>query len=47
MDGMTRTDTLSQCRVRQYHECGPKRENVTCEGVLFTLPAVAADCYQL
>ena len=36
MDGMTRTNTLSQCRVRHYHECGQTRENVTCEGVLFT-----------
>ena len=32
------TNTLSQCRVRQYHECGQTRENVTCEGVLFTPP---------
>ena len=36
MDGMTSTDTLSQCRVRHYHECGQTRENVTCDGVLFT-----------
>ena len=36
MDGMTRTDTLSQCRVRHHYECGQTRENVTCEGVLFT-----------
>ena len=36
MDGMTRTNTLSQCRVRHYHECGQTRENVTCEDVLFT-----------
>ena len=35
MDGMTRTNTLSQCRLRHYHECGQTRENVTCEGVLF------------
>ena len=38
MDGMTRTNTLSQCRVRHYHECRQKRENVTCEGVLFAPP---------
>ena len=36
MDGMTRTNTLSQCRVRHYHKCGQTRENVTCEDVLFT-----------
>ena len=36
MDGMMRTDTLSQCRVRRCHERGQTRENVTCEGVLFT-----------
>ena len=35
MDGMTRTDTLSQCHVRHCHEWGQTRENVTCEGVLF------------
>ena len=35
---MTHTDTLSQCRVRHYHECGSTRENVTYEGVLFTEP---------
>ena len=34
---MTRTNTLSQCRVRHYHECGQTRENVTCEGALFTV----------
>ena len=28
---------LSQCRVRHHHECGQTRENVTCDGVLFTL----------
>ena len=38
MDGMTRTNTLSQCRVRHCHECGQTRENVTCEDVLFTPP---------
>ena len=38
MDGMTRTNTLSQCRVRHHHECGQTRENVTREGVLFTHP---------
>ena len=32
MDGMTRTNTLSQCHVRHYHVCGQTRENVTCEG---------------
>ena len=37
MDGMMRTNTLSQSRVRHYRECGQTRENVTCEGVLFTL----------
>ena len=30
---LTRTNTLGQC-----HECGQMRENVTCEGVLFTPP---------
>ena len=34
MDGMTCTNTLSQCRVRHYQECGQTRENVTCEGDL-------------
>ena len=29
---------LSQCRGRQYHECGQTRGNVTCEGVLFKHP---------
>ena len=29
MDGMTRTNTSSQCRVRHYHECGQTRQNVT------------------
>ena len=38
MDGMTRTHTLNHGRVRHYHECGKTRENVTCEGVLFTHP---------
>ena len=41
---MTRTDTLSQSRVRHYYECGQTRENVTCEGVLFT-PLVDYDSY--
>ena len=36
MDGMTRTTTLGQCRVRHY-ECGQTRENVTCEGVLSSM----------
>ena len=31
MDGMTRTNNLSQCRVRQYYTCAETRENVTCE----------------
>ena len=38
MDGMTRTNTLSQCHVRHCYDCGERRENVTCEGVLFTNP---------
>ena len=29
---------LSQCRVTDYNKCAQTRENVTCEGVLFTLP---------
>ena len=37
MDGMTRTNTLSQCHVRHCYECRETRENVTCERVLFTL----------
>ena len=36
MDGMTRTNTLSQCRVRHCQTCAQTLENVTCEGVLFT-----------
>ena len=35
-DGMTRTNTLSQCRVRDCNTCAQTRENVTCEGVLLT-----------
>ena len=31
-------DTLSQCHVRHWNVCCETRENVTCEGVLFTLP---------
>ena len=42
MDGMTRTNTLNQCRVRHYHECGQTRENVTFEGVLFTRYSAAS-----
>ena len=38
MDGMTRTDTLSQCHVRHCYECRETRKNVTCDGVLLTLP---------
>ena len=38
MDDMTRTNTLSQCHWRHCYECRETRENVTCEGVLFTLP---------
>ena len=33
-----RTTILSQCRVRHCYECMQRRENVTCEGVLFTEP---------
>ena len=29
---------LSQCHVRHCYECRETRENVTCEGVLFTPP---------
>ena len=47
MDDMTLTNTLSQCRVRHYHECGQTKENVTCEGVLFTPQANAAYCHQM
>ena len=48
MDGMTRTDTLSQCHVRHRYESVQTRENVTCEGVLFTVPpSVAGDRRQL
>ena len=46
MDGMTRTNTLSQCHVRHYHECGQTRENVTCEGVLFTKSTLFVCPYQ-
>ena len=39
MDDVMRTNILSQCHVRHWHECGDEtRENVTCEGVLFTEP---------
>ena len=43
MDGMMRTDTLSQCRVSHYHESGETCENVTYEGVLFTHPPVGCN----
>ena len=36
MDDMTRANTLSQCHVRHCYTCVQIRENVTCEGVLFT-----------
>ena len=36
MDCMTRTNSLSQCHVRHCYECRKTRENVTCQGVLFT-----------
>ena len=35
MDGMTHTDTLSQCRVRHHQTCALSLENVACE-VLFS-----------
>ena len=48
MDGITRTNTLSQCRVTDYNKCAQTRENVTCEGVLFThtrrLQQIATSC---
>ena len=37
MDEMTRTNTLSQRRVRHHYTCAQNRENVMCQGVLFTL----------
>ena len=36
MDDVMRTNILSQCHVRHCYECRETRENVTCEGVLFT-----------
>ena len=42
-----RTTILSQCHVRHCETCVQTRENVTCEGVLFTHPLVAAVCHQL
>ena len=38
MDDVMRTNILSQCRVRHCYECMQMRENVTCEGFLFTPP---------
>ena len=38
MDEMTRTNTRANVVVTDYIKCAQTRENVTCEGLLFTHP---------